>query len=60
MLEGHYFLELKIREDAKPETKPQNRAAVRVGLCRHDYNPTFPLGREDSLAYKSADGRLIH
>lgn len=59
LIEGCYFLEVLIREDAKNQQKTTYRSAVRVGLCQHSFNPSFPLGYGESFAYKSSDGLLI-
>jgi hypothetical protein len=59
ILEGSYFLELTIKNDIPHDKKVEYPSAVRLGICPHNYSCFLPLGRNDSLAYKSVDGSLI-
>lgn len=52
-------MEFLVREDTKKEKKPINTSAVRIGLCPHSFNPSFPLGYGESISYKSADGSIV-
>ena len=59
LIEGDYYLELSIREDAKKEKKTIFPSAVRIGICPYTFDTSFPLGFGDSIAYKSSDGSII-
>jgi hypothetical protein len=37
----------------------KNKSAVRIGIVDHAYNPSFPIGCGESLAYKSVDGGFV-
>lgn len=53
-------MEFLIREDAKKDKKVNYSSAVRIGLCSHTFNPSFPLGYGESISYKSYDGSIIN
>ena len=59
IIEGQYFLEFKVREDSPKDKIVSYRSALRIGICTHSFNTSFPLGYGDSIAYKSVDGSLI-
>lgn len=59
IIEGFYFLEFTVREDVKRERKTVNPSAVRVGVVHYDYNPSFPIGCNESIGYKSIDGGFV-
>ena len=59
IIEGQFFLEIMVREDAKKDKKVTNASAVRVGICNSTFNPSFPLGYGESVAYKS-NGSVLH
>lgn len=59
MIEGSFYLEFLVREDGPKQKKTSNKSAVRVGICHHGYNSAFPLGCDESIAYKSTDGIFV-
>jgi hypothetical protein len=59
IIEGTFYLEFTIKHEVRKEKKNQYKSAVRVGIVHHAYNPSFPIGCNESLAYKSVDGGII-
>lgn len=59
VIEGQVYMEFLIKQDVKKDKKTTYSSAVRVGLCTNTFNPSFPLGYGESIAYKSFDGAII-
>lgn len=59
LIEGNFFLEVMVREECFRQKKTAFKSSVRVGICHHAFNPAFPLGIEESIAYKSCDGSFF-
>ena len=44
VLEGNFFMEFIVREDAKNDKKTTHPSAVRVGICVNNFDTAYPLG----------------
>lgn len=60
ILEGNFYMQFIFREDKKLDTKTAYPPSVRLGLCEYKFNHSFPLGFDESIAYKSIDGSIIY
>ena len=59
VLEGSYYIEFRLKEDAKKDKPCTYPSAARVGICLPSFDPAFPLGCGNSIAYKSGDGSIV-
>lgn len=59
IIEGEYFIEFIIKEDAPQEKQTRFKSSIRVGICLPTYNTVYPLGKEESIAYKSSNGGIV-
>lgn len=59
IIEGCFFLEFRVKENIQKDRFIFNRSAVRVGICPSTFNPSYPLGYNESIAYKSIDGSIV-
>jgi hypothetical protein len=59
LVEGSFYLEVVVREESLGARTTAEGAAVRVGVCHAGFSPSFPLGCEESIAYKSVDGSFV-
>jgi hypothetical protein len=52
-------MEFIFREGKIKDNKLAHKSSVRFGLCNYTFNHSFPLGWNESIAYKSADGTIL-
>ncbi len=60
ILEGKHYIEFKFFKSTFDKGKLAHAPALRVGVCKHTFNTSFPLGWEDSVGYKSSDGSILN
>lgn len=60
VLEGNFFMEFIVREDAKKDKKTSYPSAARVGISVNNFDTAYPLGCSESIGYKSKDGSIIY
>lgn len=59
IIEGEYFIEFIIKEDAPQEKLTKFKSSIRAGICLPSYDPVYPLGKGESIAYKSSNGGIV-
>jgi hypothetical protein len=45
IIEGEYFIEFIIKEDAPQEKPTKFKSSIRAGICLPSYDPVYPLGK---------------
>jgi hypothetical protein len=60
VIEGKYYIEFILLKNTVTKGKLAHAPALRVGVCSHAFNTSFPLGWEDSVGYKSSDGCILN
>jgi hypothetical protein len=60
VLEGQFYIEFIFLNPTVKNHKLAHQPALRVGVCSHAFNSSFPLGWEDSVGYKSSDGCILN
>ena len=59
IIEGSFYMELKILEDSDEPKMVNYPSSVRLGVCTTTYPMSLPLGGKNSFGWKSADGKVL-
>jgi hypothetical protein len=59
IIEGSFYMELKILEDSNEPKMVTYPSSVRLGVCTATYSMSLPLGSKNSLGWKSFDGKVL-
>lgn len=59
IVQGSFYVELKILEDSDEPKMITYPSSVRIGVCPSSYSMNLPLGGKNSFGWKSADGKVL-